>query len=90
MCLRILAQRQRINQNNFREVVSTQLPVISKEFSCSKSRFYSGIEEIAPIVECRGSLTISVDIFAVINYSNRDSIAVGRYEENMQCYLLYL
>ena len=72
MCLRILAQRQRINQNNFREVVSTQLPVISKEFSCSESRFYSEIAEIAPIVACRCSLTISVDIFIGIGYSNRD------------------
>ena len=72
VCLRILAQRQRINQNNFRGVASPQLPVISKEFSCSESRFYSGIEEIAPIVEYGGSPTISVDIFIGIGYSNRD------------------
>ncbi len=90
MCLRILAQRQRINQNNFREVVSTQLPVISKEFSCSENRFYSEIEEIAPIVECRCSLTISVDIFIGIGYSNKDFSCCCRYEENIQCYLLYL
>ena len=89
MRLRILAQRPRINQNNFREVASTQLSVISKAFSFSESRFYSGIEEIAPIVACRGSLTISVDIFGVIYYSNKD-FSCYCYKENMQCYLLYL